>query len=167
MVKAGRQRWQGVLKQLQMWSSAINYKRMPGNDRRKTQALIESIEHLALRLDSAEQVRLQSVEAVDEPLRKPLGRIHDACVESFQLIVSSLADLKPIPDLPDTRSLVRTIESRGDDLHRAGAADEGVRASVLRFMSATAQLGSLAEKIHDCRDKANAIDWKAWNRNYF
>ncbi len=166
-ISPGQDRWQGILKQLQTWSSAINYKRVPGNDRYKTQALIESIEHLALRLSSAEQVRQQSFGALDEPLRKLLGRFHDACVESFLLIANSLADLKPIPDLPDTRSLVREIESRGDDLRRSAAGDEDVRASVLRFMSATAQLGPLADTIHDCRDKANALDWEAWNRNYF
>jgi hypothetical protein len=140
---------------------------VPGNDRHKTQALIESIEHLALRLSSAEHVRQQSFEALDEPLRKLLNRFHDACVESFLLIANSLADLKPIPDLPDTRSLVREIESRGDDLRRSTAGDDDVRASALHFMSATAQLGPLADTIHDCRDKANALDWEAWNRNYF
>jgi hypothetical protein len=139
---------------------------VPGNDRHKTQALIESIEHLALRLASAEHVRQQSFGASDEPLRKLLGRFHDACVESFKLIETSLADLKPIPDLPDTWSLVREIESRGDDLRRSAAGDEAVRASVLHFMSATAQLGPLADTIHDCRDKTNALDWEAWNRNY-
>jgi hypothetical protein len=163
----GQDRWQGILKQLQTWSSAINYKRVPGNDRHKTQALIESIEHLALRLASAEQVRQQSFEALDEPLRKLLGRFHDACTESFLLIGNSLADLKLIPDLPDTRSLVREIEARGDDLRRSAAGDEDVRAAVLRFISATAQLGPLADTIYDCRDKANALDWKAWNRNSF
>ena len=39
--------------------------------------------------------------------------------------------------------------------------------SYLRFMSATSQLRSLLDAIHDCRDKANALDWEAWNRNYF
>ena len=99
-------------------------------------------------------------------MRKLLGRFYDACVESFQLIANSLAAQQPIPDLPDTSSLVREIESRGDDLRRSAAGDEDARASALRFMSATARLGSLADAIHDCRDKANALDWEAWNRNY-
>jgi hypothetical protein len=34
-------------------------------------------------------------------------------------------------------------------------------------MNMTAHLGSLLDAIADCRDKANAFDWKAWNRNYF
>ncbi|MGB5619341.1 MAG: hypothetical protein WBM78_21060, partial [Desulfobacterales bacterium] len=116
---------------------------------------------------AAERVGQQSVEALDEPLRKLLERFYDACVESFQLIANSLAALQPIPELPDTRRLVRDIASRGDDLRRSAGGDEDVRASVLRFMSATARLGSLADAIHDCRDKANALDWEAWNRNYF
>jgi len=160
-------RWQGTLKQLQTWSSAINYKRVPGNDRQQTQALIESIEYLTLRLASAVRVRQQSVEALDEPLHKPLGRIYDACIESLQLISNSLAEQQPIPDLPDTSSLVREVESRGDDLRQTAANEVEVPASVLRFMSATSQLRSLLDAIHDCRDKANALDWEAWNRNYF
>ncbi len=167
IIGTGKERWQGNLKQLQTWSSAINYNRVPGNDRHKTQALIESIEHLALRLSSAEHVRQQSIGTQDDPLRKLLARVHDAGVESFQMIADSLADLKPIPDLPDIRSLIREIEPRGDDFRGPAADDEDARASVVRFMSATAHLGALADVIHDCRDKANALDWEAWNRNYF
>ena len=166
IISTGQERWQPALKQLQTWSSAINYKRVPGNDPHKTQALIESIEHLALRLPATQRVGQPSVEALDEPMRKLLGRFYDACAESFQLIANSLAAQQPIPDLPDTSSLVREIGSRGDDLRRSAAGDEDARASALRFMSATARLGSLADAIHDCRDKANALDWEAWNRNY-
>ena len=167
IVSTGQERWQPVLKQLQTWSSAINYKRVPGNDRQKTQALIESIESLALRLPAAERVGQPSVESLDEPLRTLLGRFYDACVESFQLIANSLAALQPIPDLPDTKGLVREIESRGDGLRRSAGGDEDARAFALSLMSETARLGSLADAIHDCRDKANALDWEAWNRNYF
>jgi hypothetical protein len=101
-------RWQGTLKQLQAQSGSINFKRVPGNDRQQTQALIESIEYLSLRFASAVQVREQSA-----------GR------------------------------------------------EVKLQDSVLLFMSATAQLRSLVGAIHDCRDKANALDWAAWNRNYF
>ena len=111
--------------------------------------------------------RQQSVDALDEPLRKPLGRIYDACIESLQLIANSLAEQQPIPDLPDTSSLIYEVESRGDDLRQAASNTVEARAAVLRFMSATAQLRSLTAAIHDCSDKANALDWKAWNRNYF
>ncbi len=166
IISTGQERWQPVLKHLQIWSSAINYERVPGNDRHKTQSLIESIQHLALRLPAAERVGQSSVEALDEPMRKLLGRFYDACVESFQLIANSLATQQPIPDLPETSRLVREIESRGDDLRRSAGGDEDARASVLRFMSTTARLGSLADAIQDCRDNANALDWEAWNRNY-
>ena len=167
LIRTSVQRWQGTLKQLQMWSSMIDYKRVPGNDRQQTQALIESIEYLALRLASAVRVRQQSVDTLDEPLRKLLGRVYDACIESLQLISNALAEQQPIPDLPDTGSLVREVESRGDDLRQAAANAVEARAAVLHFMSATAQLHSLVDAIHDCRDRANALDWKAWNRNYF
>jgi hypothetical protein len=167
MAKAGRQRWPGLFKQLQMWSSAIDYTRVPGCDRQATQALIDSIEHTALRLDATEHARQQSVEALDEPLRKLLGRFYDACVESFQLIADSLADLKPIPDLPDTRSLVLEIESRGDDLRRSAADDNDILTSVQGVMSVTAHMNLLADELSNCRDKVNALDWQGWNRNYF
>jgi hypothetical protein len=167
IVRADRQRWQGILKQLQTWSSAINYARVPGNDRHKTQALIESIEHLALRLGAAGHVRQQFVEALDEPLRKLLGRFHDACVESFELIASSLTDLKPVPDLPDSTSLVREIEARGDDLRRSAAGNNDNLTSVQGVMSVTAYMNLLAEELNNCRDKVNALDWKGWNQNYF
>ncbi len=166
MVKARRQRWPGLFKQLQMWSSAIDYTRVPGCDRQATQALIDSIGHAALRLDAAEHVRQQSGEALDEPLRKLLSRFYDSCVESFQLIASSLADLKRIPDLPDTRSLVREIESRGDDLRRSATGDD-ILTSVQGVMRITAHMNLLADELNDCRDKANALDWEGWNRNYF
>ena len=167
IITTSEKRWQGTLKQLHTWSSSINYKRVPGNDRQQTQALIESIEYLALRLASAQDVCQQSVEALDESLRKLLGRIYDACIESVRLITNSLANLQPIPDLPDTRSLVGDIASRGDDLHRSAVGDEEVRSAVLGFMSTTAHLRALADAIHECRDKANALDWEAWNRDYF
>ena len=99
-------------------------------------------------------------------MRNLLDRFYGNCVESFQLIVNSLAAEQPIPDLPDTTGLVREIESRGDALRRSAGGDEAARVSAMRFMSTAARLGSLADAIHDCRDKANALDWEAWNRNY-
>jgi hypothetical protein len=104
IIKSSVARWQGTLKQLQAQSGSINYKRVPGNDRQQTQALIESIEYLSLRFASAVQVREQSAVTLDEHLLKGLGRIHDACIDSLQLISNSLTDLKPIPELPDTAS---------------------------------------------------------------
>lgn len=88
-------------------------------------------------------------------------------MESLQLITNALANLQPTPDLPDTRSLVRDMPCRGDDLHRSAVDDEDVRPAVLRFMSKTAHLRALAEAVHECREKANALDWEAWNRDYF
>ena len=140
---------------------------MPGNDQQQTQALIESIEYLVLRLASAVHFRQQSVEALDEDLLKQLRPVYDACIESLQVMSNSLADLKPIPELPDSISLMRELESRGDALRQPAANAAQDQASVFNLMSASAQLRSLLDAIHDCRDKANALDWEAWNRNYF
>jgi len=166
IIATNAKRWQGTLKQLQTWSNSINYKRVPGNDRRQTQALIEAIAYLALRLASAEDALKPAVEAVDESLANLRGRIYDACTESLQMITNSLANLQPIPDLPDTHSLFRDIASRGDDLRRSVFGEEDGQTAILDFMRVTAHLRALADAIHDCRDKANALDWEAWNRNY-
>ena len=166
IIGTGRARWQGIFKQLKTWSSAINYKRVPGNDPQKTQALIESIERMALRLDSVEHIRQQSLGALEEPLAKLLDRFYDACVESFQLIGRSLLDLTPIPVLPDTSSLIREFESRGDQIRDSTVDDEEARASALHVLRAAAHVQLLAGELNDCRDKANALDWKAWNQNW-
>jgi hypothetical protein len=158
-------RWQGILKQLKTWSSAINYKRVPGNDPHKTQVLIESIGRMALRLDSVEHVRQQSLSTLEEPLARLLDRFYDACVESFQLIGQSLLDLAPVPVLPDTSSLVHEFESRGDQI-RDSTVDDEARASALHVLRAAAHVQLLAGELNDCRDKANALDWKAWNQNW-
>ena len=68
------------------------------------------------------------------------------------MIANSLADLKPIPDLPDADALFREIESKG---------------ASLRALSVIAQFRALADAIQECRMRANAVDWEAWNRNYF
>jgi hypothetical protein len=167
LVNTHLQQWQGTLKQLQTWSSAINYKRLPENTLAQTQALIESIEYLVLRLVSAVHVRQQSVEILDEQQLKQLRPVYDACIESLQVISNALAELKPIPELPDTGSLIRELESHGDDLRQPAAREAGDQASAFSFISATSQLRSLIDAIHDCRDRANALDWAAWNRNYF
>jgi hypothetical protein len=128
--------------------------------------LIESIERVALRLYSAEHIRQQSLGALEEPLAKQLDRIYDACVESFQLIGHSLLDLTPIPVLPDTSSLVREFESRGDQIRDSAVDDEEARASALHVLRVAAHVQLLAGELNDCRDKANALDWKAWNQNW-
>ena len=83
------------------------------------------------------------------------------------MIANALADVKPVPALPDTESLVRDLESRSGEIRGLAGGDDDMQASALRVMSVTAHLRSLADAIHDCRDKTNAIDWEAWNRNYF
>jgi len=44
--------------------------------------------------------------------------------------------------------------------------DAGRQTSVIPVMSAISQVRSLASAIQDCRGKANALDWAAWNLNY-
>jgi len=159
--------WRGPLKQVQMWSALIDYKRVAGPDRRKTQALVESIEHVAIYLATAGHARRGPVAAVVEPLREPLHRLHHVCVDSFQLLASSVTDLKPVPEIADTARLIRDIESKGGDICRSLPGDDDAHASALSLMSGAARLHALADLLHDCRDRANALDWEAWNRSHF
>ena len=167
LISTSQKRWQGTLRQLQVWSSMINYRQVPKNDRQQTQALIESIEYLVLRLTSLVHVRQQSLDLPDGQLREQLVRIYDACIDSLQTISSALDAQRPIPDLPDTESLIRDVESREAGLSQSVARDADAHISMLRFMSATSELRSLLGAIQDCRDKANALDWASWNRSYF
>ena len=159
--------WRASLKQMQMWSALIDYKRVAGPDRQKTQALVESIQHVAVYLASAGQPRRGPIDAIVEPLRDQLYRLHHVCADSFQLLASAITDLKPVPELADTARLIRDIESKGDEICRLAAGDDDAHALARSLMSATARLHALADVLHDCRDKVNALDWEAWNRSHF
>lgn len=150
-----------------MWSSAINYKLVPGNDRQRTLALIESIQYLVLRRDSVVQVRQQSLDLPDEPLCELLERIDETCIDSFLLISATLAEQRPVPDLSAIQSMIREVECREAELRQTVARDEDMHTSMFRFMSAAFEMRSLAGAIQDCRNKVNALDWVAWNRSYF
>ena len=99
-----------------------------------------------------EHARRHSAGTLAESQRQTLQRLHDACIESFQIIANSVGDQNPVQALPANGSLVHDLETKAEDV---------------RLMNITAHLGSLLDAIADCRDKANAFDWKAWNRNYF
>jgi len=165
LISTSQKRWQGTLRQLQVWSSMINYKQVPGNNRQRTQALIESIEYLVLRLTSAVHVRQQSLDFPHEPLNEQLGRIYNTCIDSLQMISNALAEQRPVP--PDMENTIHEAESRVAECRQSVARDADVHASCLRFMGTIVEMRSLAAAIQDCRDKANALDWVAWNRSYF
>ena len=152
MVRTNRQKWAGLFKQLLMWSSAVEYQRVPDRDLQATRTLVESIEYAALRLDAFEHARRHCAGTLAESQRRTLQRLYDACIESFQMIANSVGDQNPIQALPATGHLVGDLETKAEDV---------------RLMNMTAHLGSLLDAIAECRDKANAFDWKAWNRNYF
>jgi hypothetical protein len=167
LISTSQKRWQGTLRQLQVWSRMINYRQVPGNDRQQTKALIESIEHLVLRLASAVHVRQESPDLPDGPLRELLARIYETCIDSLQTISAALDEQRPVPDLPDMENTIHEAESRVAECRQSVARDADVHTSCLRFMGAIVEMRSLAAAIQDCRDKANALDWVAWNRSYF
>jgi uncharacterized membrane protein YccC len=156
--------WQGQLKQLQMWSGMMNYARVPANSRDNTQALVASIERVALRLAAAAYSRRKPIL---EPLRQQYYRLLDACVESCEVIAKALAGHEPVPELPEIGGQVRNIRSKVDEVRRSTIGDDEVQVSLLRVLSVTAHMRLLADELNDCRDKANALDWKAWDRNWF
>jgi len=166
IINTSLQHWHGTLKQLQMWSSVVDYKRVPGRDPQQVQALISSIEYLVLLLTSAVHIREQASATLDESVRKQLAQAYDACIRSLQLIADALAQQRAIPDLPellDSKSLFSEVENRGIERYQAAPAEREGQAALLL---ATSQLCAWIEAIHDCKNKANAIDWEAWNRSH-
>ena len=157
--------WQGTLRQLEMWSSVVDYERVAGRGPQQVQALISSIEYLVLRLTSAVHIREQAYETLDESVREQLTQVYDSCIHSLQHIADSLAQQQMIPESPgllDSNKLLYEIENRGIADNQAAPPEREALASLLL---ATAQLRRWIEAIQDCQDKTNAIDWKAWNRN--
>ncbi len=138
-INKARGHWQGTLEQLQLWSSMINYKRIPDNTQDKTRDLVESIERLVLRLAAAEYARRKPVY---KPMQEPFYLLYDSCVESCQLIAKSLAASQPVPTLPDTNNLVRGIESRGEECCRSVNGDTNILNSVQSMMSITTHMTS-------------------------
>ena len=163
-IKVTREHWQARLKQLQLWSSMINHTRMPSNNQNKTRELVESIERVALQLASAEYARRKPL---FEPLREQFYLLHDSCIESCQLIAGSLAKLKPVPGLPACASIIHNIQAQGDQIRRAAGDDKDILISLQNVMSVTTHMSLLADELNTCREKANALDWKGWNQNYF
>jgi hypothetical protein len=164
IVTAASTQWQGQLKQMQMWSGMMNYTRVPANNRDNTQALVEAIERVALRLGAAAYSRSKPV---FEPLQQQFYRLYDVCVESCDVIAKALAGREPVPELPEIGAQVRDIQSKVDEIRRSAVGDDEVQVSALRVLSVTAHMRLLAAELNDCRDKANALDWKAWDRNWF
>jgi hypothetical protein len=97
----------------------------------------------------------------------PFKRLSDACTDSFQLIADSLANREPVPRLPDTKKLLRDLESKGHAIRQPVSGNKISHAAALHAMSLTARFEALSDAIHDCRTRANALDWNAWNQNYF
>ncbi len=164
IVTAASTRWQGQLKQMQMWSGTIDYTRVPANSRDKTQALVEAIERVSLRLEAAAYARRKPL---FEPLREQFYRLHDACVESCEAITNALAGHESVPELPGIGIQVGNLQSKVDEVRHSALGDDEVQDSLLRVLSVTAHMQLLANELDDCRDKANALNWKAWDQNWF
>jgi uncharacterized membrane protein YccC len=164
IVGAARTQWLGQLKQLQMWSGMINYTRVPGNSRDATQALVEAVERVSLRLAATAYSRQKPL---FEPLREQFYGLHDICIESCEIIANALTGREPVPELPEIGAQVHHLESKVDELRHAAIGDQEIQTSVLRVLNVTTQLQLLAGELNDCRDKANALDWKAWQQNWF
>jgi uncharacterized membrane protein YccC len=163
-IKAARQHWQGIHKQLQLWSSLINHKRVPVNDQAKVRELVESIEGLTLRLATVEYSHCKPL---FEPFNKPFCLLYDRCVESCHLIANAPTDGKPVPDMPETNSLVLEIEKLGNELCRSNDGDKSTLNYVQDAMCIVAHMNLLRNGLNNCREKVNAIDWKRWDLNYF
>ena len=168
VAKGHRQQWLGQLKLLRLWSSQIDHRRLPKNDVRKTMNLIASIERTMLGLACLEDARRDCVDGDLEHLRGALERLEGACADSFRSIAGALKKLAPVPDIPDTGSLMADLQSKmGVELRDETAGDDQIQASPLRVMRIATHLYALTDSLRDCREAVNALDWEAWSRNYF
>lgn len=156
-----QKRWQGTLKQLRMWSSTIDYRRGPPNRGEDIKALIESIEYLAFRLWSVASDHRQSTRAGPPPVHEMLSSVYDSILDSLRTISRSLAGQQPVPKLSDDREMIQDFESRADHFRQSLPQE-----AVVTAMNGISNARFLAQAIENCRSKANAIDWQAWNRNY-
>jgi hypothetical protein len=163
-IRTAREQWQGRRKQLQVWASMINHKRMHGNDQIKTGELIDSIEHLAVRLETCEYAHGKDV---FEPLRQSFFLLYDSCIESCQLIASAMVDLKPVPELPASAALAHDVKLQCNEMQGVVSDDNDSSVYVQNVLSITTHMALLAAELNDCRNKVNGLDWKRWNQNYF
>ena len=92
--------------------------------------------------------------------------MHDSCVESCEIIANALTSREPVPELPEIGGQVHHLESKLDEFRRSATGDQEVQTSVLRVLSVTTHMHLLVGELNDCRDKANALDWKAWQQNW-
>jgi hypothetical protein len=69
--------------------------------------------------------------------------------------------------LPDISNLKNNIRADLEELGEQAKADENVRELAGQVMVVLQFYPALTESLRECRQRVNALDWKAWDQAYF
>jgi uncharacterized membrane protein YccC len=151
-----------------MWSTMLNYDRVASNDKNKIDSLLVAIGVLAFRLKSFEHARrVFKDESLLVSLKDKAQELRQAVIETFSSFKSSISKGEHVPELPDISNLKNNIRADLEDLGEQAQADENVRELAGQVMVVLEFYPALTESLHECRQRVNALDWKAWDQAYF
>ena len=165
---SGRKELINHIKNTILWASTLNYERTPDNDKTKVEALLSSLEDITFRLDSLEQARQEyKDDSSITSLRKKWTDMHQALNQEFRLLKDSISNGEQVPEFPDTSELVKQISADLKDIRSREGASENLNELAVRILLLTGFYQSLTVSLAECRQRVNALDWKAWDQEYF
>jgi hypothetical protein len=151
-----------------MWSTMLNYDRVASNDKNKVDSLLAAIWVLTFRLESFEHARRDfKDESLLVSLKDETQELHQAVIETFSSFKNSISKGEHVPELPDISNLKNNIRADLEELGEQPKADENVRKLAGQVMVVLGFYPALTESLHECRQRVNALDWKAWDQAYF
>jgi len=151
-----------------LWSTMLNYDRVASNDKNKVDSLLAAIGALTFRLESFEHARRDfKDESLLVSLKDETQELHQAVIETFSSFKNSISKGEHVPELPDISNLKNNIRADLEELGEQAKADENVRELVGQVMVVLGFYPALTESLRECRQRVNALDWKAWDQAYF
>lgn len=151
-----------------LWSTMLNYDRVASNDKNKVDSLLAAIGALTFRLESFEHARRDfKDESLLVSLKDETQELHQAVIETFSSFKNSISKGEHVPELPDISNLKNNIRADLEELGEQTKADENVRELVGQVMVVLGFYPALTESLRECRQRVNALDWKAWDQAYF
>jgi hypothetical protein len=165
---SGRKELTNHIQNTILWAGTLNYERTPDNDETKVKSLLSSLENITFRLDSLEQARQEyKDDSSITSLRKKWTDMHQALVQEFKLLKDSISNGQQVPDFPDISELVKQISTDLKDIRSREGASENLNELAVRILLLTGFYQSLTLSLAECRQRVNALDWKAWDQAYF
>ncbi len=135
-----------------LWSSMLNYDMVPSNDKNKVDSLLTAIEVLAFRFESLEQARSEfKDEFLFSSLKDESQELHQATIETFTLIKSSILKGEHVEELPDISNLKNRISADLKELGEQSKADENLREVAGQVLVVLGFYSALTESLRECR----------------